>query len=117
MTKAIFRTTILAAASLATVMAAPAMAGTVTASGTQTRGVAGRNAELKGQAVSLPATCTISSVSGQNAGFWLQGSRTITFNDMASAKGRSVPAGTYNVYPNLKSGSGTASVQVTFSCP
>lgn len=105
------------AAICSALMATPALAGTVTASGSQTSGVAGRNASLSGSAFTLPAGCTVASASGQNAGFWMQGTTRIVFNDMASAKGRPVPAGTYYVYPNLTPGSGTASIQVTFSCP
>lgn len=105
---------LLAAAAL---VSTPALAGTVTASGSQSAGVAGRNAQLSGNAFSLPAGCRIASASGHNAGFWLQGSAKIVFADMASAQGRAVPAGTYNVYPNLKPGSGQASVEVKFTCP
>jgi hypothetical protein len=106
-----------AAASTALLAANPAIAATITAGGSQTAGVAGRNASLSGQPVTLPAGCTIASASGHNQGFWMQGTNRLIFNTMVSANGRAVPAGTYHVYPNLKPGSGTASITVTFSCP
>jgi len=53
----------LTAASTALLAATPALAAIITASGAQTAGVAGRNASLSGQPVTLPAGCTIASAS------------------------------------------------------
>ncbi|MDG2004378.1 MAG: hypothetical protein P8J20_13710 [Novosphingobium sp.] len=107
----------IAAACAALLTATPSLAGTITAGGSQTAGVAGRNASLSGQPVTLPAGCTIVSASGLNQGFWMQGTTRLLFDTMDSARGRAVPAGTYYVYPNLKPGTGTASVSVIFNCP
>lgn len=98
-------------------MATPAVAGTVVAQGTQTAGVAGRNASLDGKAVSLPGGCRITAVSGDNAGFWTQGTEKKVFYKQADAVGTVMQAGTYYVYPNLRPGAGNASIKVTFTCP
>lgn len=97
--------------------ATPALAGTIVAHGTQTAGVAGRNASLDGKAVTLPGGCRITSVSGDNAGFWTQGTEKKVFYAQTDAVGTIMKAGTYTVYPNLKQGAGTARISVTFTCP
>lgn len=85
-------------------------------SGSQTRGVPGRNAELKCQPVKITKTVTLKSVSGDNAGFWISNgsSNVATFwktND-PSAVGTVLKPGTYYVYPNLKQNQNTATVTI-----
>ncbi len=92
-------------------------AATVTISGKQTSGSAGSNAKLSGQAVTLSSPMTIASVSGSNAGFWIQKGTQIVArfskpNDSA-AVGTPLQPGTYSVYPNLSPGSTSATVTLT----
>jgi hypothetical protein len=94
------------------------MAGAGTSvSGKQTKGSAGQNAKLECAPVTIKTTMKIAGVSGSNAGFWIvkDGATVMKFhkeND-PSAVGKSLPAGTYHVYPNLKGSSKTATVTVT----
>lgn len=99
-------------------LAAPAQARDFTGGGSQTRGVPGRNAELRSDPVTLPAGCFIQSVDSQGMdGFWMEGTRKYTFGTGAAARGAAVEAGQYRIYPELKSGAVRASVTVTFRCP
>lgn len=93
------------------------LAGSLVASGSQTRGVPGRDAKLSGQAFTLPATATIGAVEGSGAGFWIEGQGGLVrnFGSNGEAVGFQVAAGTYWVYPNLAQGKDEASVRVTFN--
>lgn len=96
-------------------------AATVVGSGGQTRGYSGHNAELKGQAFNLPADGSIVDIAGEGtAGFWIEtrnGDLVANFNSFAEAQGYQLSGGTYYVYPNLRDGSNSAWVKVTFNCP
>lgn len=86
-------------------------------SGKQTKGSAGQNAKLQCSPVTIASPKRIASVTGSNAGFWIMkgGSNVMKFyksND-PSAIGKTLPAGTYYVYPNLKKGASTATVTIT----
>jgi len=86
-------------------------------SGKQTRGSAGQNAKLECTPVTINTTMKITAVTGDNEGFWIMkdGATVGKFyksND-PSAIGKSLPAGKYYVYPNLKKSAGTATVTVT----
>jgi len=78
--------------------------------GSQQRGVPGRNAVLESAPVKLPRAGVIDSVEGGRAGFWITGSRRLSFDSANQAIGTRLPAGTYQVYPNLPRGADTASV-------
>ena len=87
---------------------------TFTISGKQVKGSPGKNAQLTCQAVKITKKVKITSISGNNAGFWISnGSYTIKkywkSND-ATAKGLVLNPGTYYVYPNLKNGQASATV-------
>ena len=82
--------------------------------GTQTKGSAGKNAELYSVPVQIPVSMEIISVEGNNNGFWItKGSVTIyTFDSMNEAVGTVLQPGTYYVYPNLNKNSNSARVTV-----
>ncbi len=82
----------------------------VTLSGAQQRGVPGRNAKLDSRPVTLPRPAVIQSVDGGRAGFWIEGSQRKSFDTAAAARGFRLPAGTYQVYPNLPKDAPSASV-------
>ena len=88
-----------------------------TITGTQTRGSIGRNASLHCTPVTITTPKKIISITGYNKGFWIsnsRGKRIMSFykpND-SSAKGKTLPAGTYTIYPNLKDGANKASVTI-----
>lgn len=92
--------------------AVSAAQGQVTLRGSQTRGAPGRNAKLNSDPVTIKRPAVISSVEGGRVGFWIEGTRTINFNSPAEARGVSLPAGTYRVYPNLPRDVETYSVTV-----
>ncbi|MBK8147454.1 MAG: hypothetical protein IPK58_04390 [Acidobacteria bacterium] len=69
--------------------------------GSQIRGVPGRDAKLESNPVTLRRAGEIDSVEGGRAGFWIEGTRRMTFDSAAEAVGVRLPAGTYRVYPNL----------------
>lgn len=88
-----------------------------TIAGSQTAGSPGSNAKLSCTPVKISKPMTISAVSGSNAGFWIQSGPNIVarFNNEndASAVGKTLPAGTYTVYPNLPHGGKSATVKIT----
>lgn len=92
-----------------------ASAQTVTLSGTQNKGSAGKNAELKSTPVKITKTMKITSVSGECEGFWIvKDNVTIhTFYDNKKPVGTQLKPGTYYVYPNLKKNSNSASVTLS----
>ncbi|MCD6659145.1 MAG: hypothetical protein LT105_03195 [Lentimicrobium sp.] len=92
-----------------------ASAQTVTLSGTQNKGTAGKNAELKSTPVKITKTMKITSVSGECEGFWIvKDNVTIhTFYDNKKPVGTQLKPGTYYVYPNLKKNSNSASVTLS----
>ncbi len=82
--------------------------------GHQTRGVSGRNAELRCKEVSIDKKVKIKAVSGKNAGFWIMNKKGKKFhfgksNDK-SAIGFVLVPGIYRVYPNLRRNSNKATV-------
>lgn len=81
--------------------------------GRQERGSPGRNAVLESAPVKLRRAGVIASVEGGRAGFWITGPRRITFDSAGEAIGTELPAGTYQVYPNLPRDADTATVAVT----
>ena len=96
-----------------------AQAQTFTISGKQIKGSAGKNAQLTCQAVKITKKVKITSISGNNAGFWIsKGGNAIKkywkSND-AAAKGFVLNPGTYYVYPNLKKGQSNATVVLTLN--
>jgi hypothetical protein len=86
--------------------------GEVTLRGWQYRGAPGRNAKLESEPVTIRRGAVIESVEGGRAGFWIEGTRRFSFDTPAAARGASLPAGTYQVYPNLPRGAESASVTV-----
>lgn len=88
---------------------------TVTISGTQIKGSAGKNAELKCNPVKITKTMKIIKVEGNCNGFWIQKGGVVTnrFYDNKKPVGTALKPGTYYVYPNLKSGSNSANVKIT----
>lgn len=85
----------------------------VTLRGSQRRGVPGRNAQLDSARVTLKATGTITAVEGGRAGFWLEGQTRKSFSNPREANGIQLPAGSYQVYPNLPKDAESASVTLT----
>lgn len=109
-------------AALVLSLAACALAGSATGSGTQIRGNAGRNAQLISTPFEVPpgVKATIVNVACDGDGFWMESSNGISqsFSSAGEAIGVKLPAGTYRVYPNLKEGQfkqETARVSVTVS--
>lgn len=84
----------------------------VSIQGTQQRGAPGRNASLVSTPVRLRKPGVIDSVEGGRAGFWIEGSRRMSFDTAGQAIGTTLPAGTYQVYPNLPRDAESASVTV-----
>jgi hypothetical protein len=110
--------TIIAALAATFILTTAAQAATVTANGRQVRALPGESGELHGRSFTLPAACTIASATGTDeAGFWIEGVRTVKFDTAAKAIGTAVPAGRYWVYPNIKTGAPSATVTVAFDCP
>ncbi|MCX7827989.1 MAG: hypothetical protein N2315_02150 [Thermanaerothrix sp.] len=112
------------AALLVLALAASAMAGSATGSGTQIRGNPGRNAELKSTPFTVPdgVTATISDGYCNGDGFWIErnGNLVASFSSVNEAKGFRLSPGTYMVYPNLKEGQikqDVAKVQITVTWP
>jgi hypothetical protein len=101
------------------------VAATIEASGGQTRGYSGHDAERTGETFTLPKPCTIADVQGDGfAGFWIMppmevGGAGIPFDSIAQAKGYLLAAGTYRLQPSLrdKPQTNSAVVRVTFDCP
>lgn len=98
-------------------IAAAAFAGSVNGWGQQERGSAGKNAQLKGEPFTVPngVAGTISSVSCDGDGFWIEGPMRRNFVPASTAQGVQLKAGTYYVYPNLKHGQQMAKVSVKVS--
>jgi hypothetical protein len=121
MMKKRFASLSIALLSLLLVSAVSFAASKVSGHGTQTRGYAGHNAEIRGQLFTLPGTGTISDIEGQGtSGFWIEkgsGEMVRNFNTNAEAKGYSLPAGSYRVIPNIKDGANSCGITVTFTCP
>ncbi len=88
---------------------------TVKISGTQTKGSAAKNAELKCNPVTIAKTMTITKIEGDCQGFWIvKGSDIVhRFYDNKAPMGTKLAAGTYYIYPNLKPNKATASVTVS----
>ncbi|EHM10661.1 hypothetical protein TheveDRAFT_1543 [Thermanaerovibrio velox DSM 12556] len=112
------------AALLVLSLAASAMAGTASGSGTQIRGNPGRNAELRATPFDVPrgVVATITNASCDGDGFWIERDGNVigTFKSAGDAIGFTLSGGTYRVYPNLKEGQfkqETARVQVTVTWP
>jgi hypothetical protein len=84
-------------------------------SGTQTKGSAAKNAELKCNPVTITKTLTITKIEGDCAGFWITKGSDIVFRfyDNKTPIGTQLVAGTYYIYPNLKANKNTASVTVS----
>ncbi|MDQ7823453.1 MAG: nuclear transport factor 2 family protein [Candidatus Eremiobacteraeota bacterium] len=86
--------------------------------GTQIRGSAGSNARLEGKSFTLPMQLSIFSASSSGKGFWIRdassGSVVKSFWRAEDAKGVIIPAGTYQVFPNLQEGQLRAEVTVVF---
>ena len=87
---------------------------TYTLSGSQTKGAGTANAKLECKAVKITKQVKITSVIGDNSGFWLsKGSSVIAkywkSND-SSAIGFVLKPGIYYVYPNLKQNQQKATV-------
>ena len=87
----------------------------VTLSGTQTRGAAGKNAELKSNPVKSTKTMKITAVSGECEGFWIvkDNIKVHTFWDNKKPVGTKLKPGAYYVYPNLKKNLNTGSVTLS----
>lgn len=96
-------------------IAALVSAQNVTLSGTQTRGSAGKNAELKSNPVKITKTMKITAVSGECEGFWIvkDNIKVHTFWDNKKPVGTKLKPGTYYVYPNLKKNLNTGSVTLS----
>jgi hypothetical protein len=92
-----------------------AQAQTVTIEGTQTKGTAGKNADLKCQPVKITKSMKIIKVEGDCAGFWIQNGSVTThkFWDMKKPIGTILKPGNYYVYPNLKQGQTKAHIKIT----
>jgi hypothetical protein len=90
-------------------------AGSATASGRQTRGTPGHNAELIGGQFEIPAgvTASITQVECSGAGFWIEGPVHRNFDNAAQAKGLRLGPGKYRALPNLKPNQQEASVAIT----
>lgn len=85
--------------------------------GEQTRGTSGNNASLKCEGITLSSSATIAKIVGSNDGFWItngSGALVQNFASMSEALGFKLPAGTYYVYPNLKSNQDRATIEVYF---
>jgi len=100
------RTSLALAMVLVLLVAGSALAGTATGSGYQRRGAPGRNAELTSTPLIVPAgvTATITDVTCDGDGFWIEGPVSASFSTGAEAIGFRLPSGTYRFYPNLKEG-------------
>jgi len=87
----------------------------VSISGTQTKGTAGKNAELKCTPVKLIKNMKIITATGDCAGFWVvKDNVTIhTFYDLKKPIGTILKPGTYYIYPNLNTNKSAASITVT----
>ena len=101
---------------LLTIMVSPGAAfADVTLSGTQIRGKAQMNGELKCKALNLTKGGVITGVSEPGAGYWLEGPRgaVLKFGGKNSGINTSLAAGNWRAYPNLPIGVDTASVTLT----
>jgi len=85
-------------------------------SGVQIRaGIAGRDAKLVGDPLTLNKKSVISKVTNEGDGFWIEGGGNIyKFKSTDNPVGTVLPAGTYKAFPNLKPNQQTASVTVCF---
>jgi hypothetical protein len=86
----------------------------VAISGQQTRGVPGRNAKLTSKMIKLTKDSKVVSVSGNNNGFWITGTKGAVAkyyqpNDK-KVIGLVLKKGSYSIYPNLKKMENTATV-------
>jgi hypothetical protein len=81
-------------------------------SGTQVKGSAAKNAELKCNPVTITKTMTITKIEGDCEGFWIVKDSKIIhqFWDNTTPIGTKLAPGTYYIYPNLKPKKNTASV-------
>ena len=88
---------------------------TVKISGTQTKGSAGKNAELKCNPVSITKTMSITKIEGDCQGLWIVKDNLIIhkFWNNKAPLGTKLAPGTYYIYPNLKQRKNTATVTVT----
>lgn len=99
---------------LLTAFSSIALAGTSSGSGTQIRGVPGRNAQLIGNAFTVPRQgAVITKVNCTGNGFWIEGTIRKGFIPAQNAVGFRLPAGRYYVFPNLKPSQTTADVRIT----
>ena len=101
-----------------------AFAGTLTASGTQIKGVPGRSAVLQAEPFSLPANATITAVNCnvKGAGFWIEGYSTMrsgewnVWDPANRAIGQVInKGGPYRLYPTIPAGAERASCSATFT--
>lgn len=101
-----------------------ALAGSLTASGTQIKGVPGRSAVLQAEPFSLPASATITAVNCNvsGAGFWIEGYSTMRsgewnlWDPAKRAIGQVTGAGgPYRLYPTIPAGAERASCSATFT--
>lgn len=101
-----------------------AFAGSLTASGTQIKGVPGRSNVLQAESFSLPANASITTVNCnvKCAGFWIEGFSTMRsgewnlWDPANKAIGQVVgKGGPYRLYPTIPAGAERASCSATFT--
>ena len=101
-----------------------ALAGTLTASGTQIKGVPGRSNVLQADPFTLPANARITAVNctARGAGFWIEGTGRNLYGEphlwepANNAIGQIInKGGPYRVYPTIPTGADRASCSVTFT--
>ncbi len=88
-------------------------------SGVQIRGgIAGPEARLVGDPLTLTKNSVISKVTNEGDGFWIEGGGKIyRFKSTDNPVGTVIPAGTYQAFPNLKPNQSLAAVTVCFKVP
>ena len=103
-----------------------AFAATLTASGTQIKGVPGRANVLQGEPFSLPANATITAVNCnvKGAGFWIEGYSTMRSGEwnLWEPANRAIgqvigKGGPYRLYPTIPAGADRARCSATFVWP
>jgi hypothetical protein len=101
-----------------------AFAGTLTASGTQIKGVPGRSNVLQAEPFSLPANATITAVNCnvKGGGFWIEGYSTMRSGEwnLWEPANRAIgvvvgKGGPYRLYPTIPAGAERASCSATFT--
>ncbi|MCB9016174.1 MAG: hypothetical protein H6541_10300 [Lentimicrobiaceae bacterium] len=87
----------------------------VTISGTQNKGNAGKNAELKSTPVKITKDMKIITATGDCEGFWIVKDNAIVhqFYNLEKPIGTILKPGTYYIYPNLKRNMTSASITIT----